>query len=371
MFDCAIIGTSPIGLIEALFRAEAGQKVCLIDQQSKLGGAWVSREQFGIKGVESYCHLIDYDKAGYAALRDIFPGAFYKVRHTPEKYIFRDGSTDLETRYTYASLRGSLQNSPRLFTTLGKPPVCWGWDGVEWLRRHALGRGHIYPIGGAEQLIARLQKALFRSGIEVLLDTTLEKLEMPAEPGNTVQITVRSEGAGRIIDARQIVMTSRTELPSVVIGGVLRSIGTLKQPKKFPHLVMHARVGQESPYSYIDFRGHPIIRRSQNQSQALQLAGLLPRDEEIHIVHLQEEAADTGAPQIIELLRALGLLPETFRVLDAAPNVRVMSLIDLKSLADLRKQTGKYIVLLRTENLSVSLGANWSRWRKLSPNLRF
>ena len=53
-----ILGTSPVLLMEGLFRARAGQQVVFVEANADIGGAWALTQAMGLSDVEAACHLI-------------------------------------------------------------------------------------------------------------------------------------------------------------------------------------------------------------------------------------------------------------------------------------------------------------------------
>ncbi len=57
-FDCAVIGTSPIPLFEALYQHASGQRVLILEAAASCGGSWKSIDICGLKHVDMGCHEI-------------------------------------------------------------------------------------------------------------------------------------------------------------------------------------------------------------------------------------------------------------------------------------------------------------------------
>ena len=57
-YDCAVVGTSPVPLFEALYRHHLGQRVLILEAAQECGGAWKSIDICGIKHADMGCHEI-------------------------------------------------------------------------------------------------------------------------------------------------------------------------------------------------------------------------------------------------------------------------------------------------------------------------
>ena len=67
-FDCALIGSSPFSLFEALYQYHSGKRVLVLEQDSECGGAWKAITACGIPHVDLGCHTIGQDKTLQAFL---------------------------------------------------------------------------------------------------------------------------------------------------------------------------------------------------------------------------------------------------------------------------------------------------------------
>jgi hypothetical protein len=60
-FDCAIIGTSPFSLFEALYQSRSGKRVVIFEASDTCGGAWKGINICGLMNVDLGCHQIGGD----------------------------------------------------------------------------------------------------------------------------------------------------------------------------------------------------------------------------------------------------------------------------------------------------------------------
>lgn len=56
--EVVILGTSPVLLLEGLFRARAGQHVTFIESSEDIGGAWATTGALGYVDIDAACHLM-------------------------------------------------------------------------------------------------------------------------------------------------------------------------------------------------------------------------------------------------------------------------------------------------------------------------
>ncbi len=113
-YDCVIVGSSPVSLIEALYQEAAGKEVLILEGDSQCGGAWRAIDICGVAHVDMGCHHI----GGNSALADFFsalgckvismsdPTQAYNPSNAPLGLYFPQGCYDL-----ISTLEASVQRS--------------------------------------------------------------------------------------------------------------------------------------------------------------------------------------------------------------------------------------------------------------------
>ena len=70
-YDIVFVGTGIICVLEAVYQSLSGKSVLMIDQKSKIGGAWASLSIFGVHNVENAVHYFLPDSNAFEFLRNI------------------------------------------------------------------------------------------------------------------------------------------------------------------------------------------------------------------------------------------------------------------------------------------------------------
>ncbi len=91
-FDCAIVGTSPVPLFEALYRHHSGERVLILEAAAECGGAWKSIDICGIAHADMGCHEISSSIDLNRFLED-YAGCSMISCHT--NYYFSNGCFEL------------------------------------------------------------------------------------------------------------------------------------------------------------------------------------------------------------------------------------------------------------------------------------
>ena len=57
-FDCVVVGTSPVSMLEALYQDALGNRVLILEKDKECGGAWKSISVLGVAHADGGCHQI-------------------------------------------------------------------------------------------------------------------------------------------------------------------------------------------------------------------------------------------------------------------------------------------------------------------------
>ncbi len=81
-FDVAIVGTSPVSMLEAIYHIHLNERVLILEADEKCGGAWKSVDMCGIANADLGCHLIGSDAKLKEFFEDYFGCRFICLEHS-------------------------------------------------------------------------------------------------------------------------------------------------------------------------------------------------------------------------------------------------------------------------------------------------
>lgn len=147
-YDVAVVGTSPICMIEALYYAALGEQVVILEDGEGIGGAWKTITACGVEGVDLGCHQLGKDPEIKAFLEERIGCQFLCLSHPtdlveeehrdcPLGYYFTKGCSELITAllervHSYPNIDLILKKLERVSCDPQKGVVHLEVDGIEW-----------------------------------------------------------------------------------------------------------------------------------------------------------------------------------------------------------------------------------------------
>lgn len=365
-YDTVLVGSSPLSILEALYRDGIGKKVLMVEADDHVGGVWAAETVFGIKGVERYSHVLTRDEEGMRGLETLFPETFMAMEREPDLIICDGTPHGVSYRYPMRSKAARFRQEGRLHQ-LDRRAVRSLYSLVDWYDRNMRGLRHIFPRTGFGPIIAALEEALERSGVDVWLDTRAKALASSDREHGGVSLQVQNATqAGRFVNAGQAVLTSRTLVETITIGAEAFAYGQLVGSESWFQFILLVEPGQPSRYTYTHIVENPLFRRASNLSREVRRLGTLSPDRELHLVTLVPavDGSHVEGPEVLEFLKSMKLIDPESRLLDWRRQPRRFPRPDIKFQRELMKKSAGNIDILISNDFSRTIGANWRRWTK-------
>jgi hypothetical protein len=129
-FDCVVVGTSPISMLEALYKIHSGQRVLIIEESEYCGGAWKSIPACCVPHADLGCHQMGSDQ---------------NVRHFLEEYV-------------------------------GCRMVALDYPDMDFAKAHSKGSNGFYPSRGCYEMIDNLTKLIQATDAVLMTGSKLESV---------------------------------------------------------------------------------------------------------------------------------------------------------------------------------------------------
>tara|TARA_R110000868_G_scaffold7354_4_gene40015 strand:- start:29060 stop:30256 length:1197 start_codon:yes stop_codon:yes gene_type:complete len=359
-YDSVVIGASPTGLFEAAALAETGAKVLVVDQSDRLGGAWTTLDLPGVGTVECGSHyLIDLPNV-YSFLEEVLDIRLVLLDPPPQYILPRRVASRLCVDFTQ---RWGGKISPRVhrgevsvrsFRNLASPYYRYV--------RHLLGmdgpprRPLKYIVGGTSALVGALERFVEQGGFDIELGKRLEDIDL-----SVLEKTVRCRVGNRVITAGELVISSCTSMPSILIDGKFVDIPGDIIPSVQLHMMVDGAAQRRLTFVQFSGSDHAILASDLTDSCT---PPLVPADRRLLSAYVRTDVPhDTATAQaILDDFKRAGLLEREARLC-----FENWSRFDLpqrspEELAHIEKLGGGLFRTLFTHSFSMAISRNAPRW---------
>ena len=109
MYDCILIGSGPVNLIEAMFLSKQGKKVLVLEQSEHIGGAWGKVPlKKGWPDFQLGCHIWDIEPKALNFLSEFLDMDLAKMKPQPE-FVFKGIKLPYDWKNLLFYIRGMLR----------------------------------------------------------------------------------------------------------------------------------------------------------------------------------------------------------------------------------------------------------------------
>ena len=378
MSRIAIIGSSPLLLIEAIFRSSQGHQVTIFEKDGDLGGAWKNISLFeGTSEIGS--HIFYQNRRAKRFLNDILGVYVDDISPSPKFY-----SPETKRLYPDALWAVHLSRSERYLNMLGS-------RGVHALERasisfakfafrfgqNLLGRegGHFYTPTGCIGLLGALKGKIESRGIEQRLNTKVQKVHCTPH-GALLSLPSASE----TVMFDHVVTTYGCVAPLLIEGedaDEVKSHNTchiyfvlerkiLDWSFKSFGIPTFAQVTavQELPYSTFVIRSSVMDPYSQGWRHMK--GSVICASIAMSSPHLKDVSEDEIEAHTFNELKKLNVLKETDRFLDSELIYYQRYYRSAERVKKLRDESFNRLTLLDAGNFSQSIAQNETRWLEMS-----
>ena len=234
-FDIVVIGSSPLGILEAIYYSNKGLNVLIIDNSSKIGGAWKSISFPRIENVENAIHYLLPSEIAFKFLDVNLKLELEKIEGKVTLYrLFGIFNFYLKYDGFLSNIISFLLNKDfKNFKNIFKK------------------KKSLYFKQGTPSLINCLEKKLNESNVEVLLNKKITKINFDKR----ISLITKS---GEIIKANRIVCTNSSRLNNTFKGK--EKIHVIEKIQKRPSIHLVLEDESKSNKSQIIYFNNPIIK---------------------------------------------------------------------------------------------------------------
>ena len=236
--DTIVIGSSPISLMEALYLAQTGQKVLIVDNRSKPGGAWGEIDVHG-QSVEIGCHIWDESSVAKRFLEKELQLPLTKLKPRPV-VVWKGRKLPYHWKNNIILANTLFRHPSRIFRTLKK------------VRPALLVSDFYYPEKGSMQLVENLVGKLNSLDVRWLMNREVESLEVS-------EGLVTCKMGEEELSAKAGVVSLYTCPQRIKVDG--KELANPNQPIDYSHYHLILEDQNASRLSYCRVYGHEYIHR--------------------------------------------------------------------------------------------------------------
>ena len=356
MKQVTVIGSSPISVIEAIFRQEAGEQVTILEAKKIPGGAWGTVVYQNLPEIEVGCHIWSYNDRTYKFLEEVFnlelnellvqPKMYYKGKFLP--YDWKQSLISAKKL-----VKACVSFKRESFTILRNSPD---------FRLGVVSSHYSYPKNGALDLKNSLINLIDKHRLNVNYGSNVYSISLV---DGKVELTLLDQNEIHITDC--IVLTSLSEIKSVTLED-----GTVIVPdkRKVEYIHRHLLIDDVdgNKFSYIRCLNHPLVHRISDMTS--QVNGQLKVGQKLICVGVFEKeyykvAKSDQENQIMELLKKMKLIGKDANLVVSESNVYPSFYSDADLMDQVQKKTNGKISFLRSTDFVYSFYNQLDKYEKL------
>jgi hypothetical protein len=347
-YDFVFIGAGLIPILEAVHQSRCGKSVLMVDCQAELGGAWLSKDLFGVTDVENAIHYMLPDRLGPVFMKDVLN---WDVIPSPRKYRVFNVPGLGRCKSPYDSKLSRI--AARMVEEPGVGGFCAAFRDAflrEATRSYYIG-------GGAPEMLHKIRPILANSNVEIRYSTFIDRIHIDLAAGQ-----VESHAGAEVIRSRTIVISHGAKINELTSTKGPYPIEQKSLPRPAAHMFLRDDFSSDM-YECI-FTGDPIVKYAHDVTRFTREAPQLLGKKKMIVLAFKHDIQN-GAdlfPAVLEKLKWAGMAgPDA--VLEGSQwwDIMLPSLDD----ADLDRMKAEFdpqVDVLKTDNFGAGIGLYAERW---------
>jgi len=348
VYDCILIGSGPVNLIEAMFLSKQGKKVLVLEQSAYVGGAWgkVPLKE-GFPDFQLGCHIWDVEPKAFKFISEFLDMELVKLKPQPE-FVFKG----IKLPYDWKNL---------LFYIRGKLRPKRGMESGSLNKARIIPAKYIYPAGGSLQFIDRLLDKVKDFGIEIRTGIKINKLE--------IEEFTKAISESEVFVAKETVITSVAQLKSISKNG---EEFILPEARLVNYIHGHLLINDLTPakFSYARLPRNPLIHRVSDETDHVKTHGVDMNGKKLILAAVYPElyhkiGKEKLANMIMQNLYKRNYINKKATLSSHHWNVYPTHYIPKDLRPVISEKFSPMIRLLHTTNMMFSVRDNSERWSKV------
>ena len=350
-YDCIVVGTSPLMLIEACFLSKIGKKVVVVEKKTTPGGSWQCFELDSLKAkVEEGCHIWYRSSRCFGFLNQEFDLEIQELDFQPKVYKGNKYYPYYMINFFVLSkevIRINSFNKMRLFKNIS----------TLFIKDLLSKEKYSYPFYGANDLIEKILIKLKDRGVDLVLGENIVEVNL-----NQKRIALDN---GRIIEFKDEIVATNKSLFSRIVdkkGEVITSDKQLTTVYNF-YLIIKGDQGQK--VSYVGVWEDDVIYRIADITYNNEI--LIERDKRVLCIQVYEsfynEHNNNPLNILITKLKAMGIIDSALEIEDYFWRLFEYNNVSNDNNNSLKRKYKPEMRIMNSHNLVKSFAENIDRWK--------
>lgn len=348
IYDCILIGSGPVNLIEAMYLSKQGKKVLVLEQSEYIGGAWgkVPLAE-GLPDFQLGCHIWDVEPKAFNFLSEFLEMELVKMKPQPE-FVFKGVKLPYDWKNLLFYIRGKLRPKS-------------GMESVSFKKARIIPAKYIYPAGGSLQFIDRLLDKVKEFDLEIKTGIKINKLD--------VGEVTKAISEGETFETKEVVITSVSQLSSISKN---EEEFNFPEPRLVDYIHGHLLVDDTSrtKFSYARLPGNSLIHRISDETDHVLSHGIDMKGKKLILAAVYPEIYYKTTKEELAKMVMENLFKRKYISKDASLsshhwNVFPTHYIPKDLRPEILEKFSPYLRLLHTTNIMFSVRDNSERWSQV------
>ena len=354
-FDCIIIGSSPLMLIEALYNSKMKKSVLVIESKNFIGGSWhcFNKTNFA-NDIEIGCHIWQKNHKVISFLKETFDLNLIPSKPQP-KVIFNN----LKLPYSFINLLLIFRkfsfnsvfklNNLKLYKSLF----------FDFLEQWFNSSKYFYPEGGSNEFVSKIISKVKKSSVKLITGKSVVTINLRDK---TIICDDKS-----IIKFDEIIGTNKLEINKIILSN--NEVFKLNKRVAIIHnLYLLVENNLENNLSYAETFGEKIVYRLSDMTYNYNL--LISQNLKLFCIDIFPSAIEKFSENelremIVKKLKNWNYLDESSKIKRYFFNSYSYNGQSNEIISIYNKKMSSDILFLKSNNLIPSLADNIGRWNKI------
>ena len=345
-----------INIYEAVYQANNGKTVLIIDQGKTIGGAWKTLDIFGLHDIENAIHYFLTDHKGIDFMSK---NLGWNIVRSERKYRVIEIHNGFFLKLPFESkLARSFVKLVGVFSKDSTNKIAGILSSLVLLIKRSTNES-FYVRGGSAEMLDKTKTILNNSNVKLKLNTKITEVSV-----NTRKKTVFLNTDFGLVQCSVLYLSHGARLEKILFDNISKKINEKIHPRPCVHLLVND--SSPSPVYEAVFTSDNLIKYAHNVSRFSREADSIKDKLKIFVLAINHDILNFEGlgQELLEKLISAGMAGKLATLKDFKWTDIILPTLDDQDLYNLKANSAGSIEILRTENFCRGVGYYANRWRK-------